>query len=485
VKAEDRLKHAIETFASLGLPNWSINHSGQVSQGGNSGVCVVERKDGKRGVFRCLPSAPQPEAISRFQRELDVLSKIEHKNIMKLLESSSESPFWYISELGTNFRDYWKDYLKTNAPDQIERHALDIVRCLAQGLAVCHEKGVVHRDIKPNNIIVLPPDNAPVLIDFGVAWVSTEDRITLAGQAVGNARFSPDHLRQKKENPPPWVDLFELIQVFLWMIVERDPKHFWQRPIHWKYIDFPSDLSPDFCELVRALSAIASSIEISPKNGTEFLSCLDKLFNPKKDWQADGSHVLTNEIETVSNAIASGKAKKWIREAGDHEILDASIPLADLRYRELVAELNSLVSEPKIKIANRRNVRDFSMDEMKNGALIPLRFECGDGSSNGFTVTIRLSCWIPSLWPNGGKPKTIENANVFGCEIIRSEVRNSRTLKSIPECCLNLSISNQSSFLLHGPSWHDPTSEIQLGEIVQKVKDLLYDPQVWELIADN
>ena len=69
----------------------------------------------------------------------------------------------------------------------------------------------------------------PILIDFGLAHDDSEDRLTPANDAVGNARFSPDIMRRRVAEVLPWLDVFYLAQILIWMLDEEPPKAHWRR----------------------------------------------------------------------------------------------------------------------------------------------------------------------------------------------------------------------------------------------------------------
>ena len=76
----------------------------------------------------------------------------------------------------------------------------------------------------------------------------------------------------------PWVDVFELAQVFMWMVEEKGPKHYWQRPVHWAHVRFDSRLPSHLEQRIRALAAICSVRSCSPADGAEVVDLLDSLF---------------------------------------------------------------------------------------------------------------------------------------------------------------------------------------------------------------
>ena len=162
--------------------------------------------------------------------------------------ADSDRP-WYISELGDPF-DRWWSQLKTDLredPSTLVDRAVSVLVELSSALSTCHSHGVVHRDIKPKNLVVKRgvAEPWPILIDFGLAHVETGIRLTPADQAVGNARYSPDIMRNRLEQVPPWLDVFDLAQLFIGMLDDKAPKDHWQRPVHWKYAVYSDGLPGD------------------------------------------------------------------------------------------------------------------------------------------------------------------------------------------------------------------------------------------------
>ena len=89
---------------------------------------------------------------------------------------------------------------------------MNVVRQLAEALGACHKHGVVHRDLKPLNLVVKRgvKEPWPILIDFGLAYEFGAARLTDATEGVGNRRFSPDPARSRMDDVPPWLDVFAL-----------------------------------------------------------------------------------------------------------------------------------------------------------------------------------------------------------------------------------------------------------------------------------
>src|SRR5581483_2590724 len=191
---QERFEYARATFRQVAPRGWTETPTAATAQGGHSGVCVVEHQDGRKGVFRCLLPDATDVMKKRFYRELEIVPKLNHKNIMRLLDSTIDrEKQWYISELGVPLDIYWSERRKqlVNDPAGLLREAVEVCKGVSAGLGAAHSHGIVHRDVKPGNIIMVSGDQGcrPVLIDFGIAYVEDEERITQWDEAVGNARY--------------------------------------------------------------------------------------------------------------------------------------------------------------------------------------------------------------------------------------------------------------------------------------------------------
>ncbi len=290
-------------FESLRLLDWEIL-PGNSSGGQAIGIYVRNVTSLQKGFFRVLTSVDKLDK-NRFEREVDILTTKEFKNrnIVNILEYSVESKYyWYISELGYPFKTFWKSFRKKNNPNRSFEKAIEIVVKLANGLIRLHEESVVHRDIKPDNI-VMTPDREPVLIDFGIAYKPEENRLTPANHATGNARFSPDQVMNWQDDVPPWIDIFHLGQLLIYMVGEKSGKNHWERPVHWMYARHPLTLSEKNANILRAITALTSLRSTSPKNAVDFIKIIDNIFKNSNIYNMD--QVSKNIAEAIQMRYVS------------------------------------------------------------------------------------------------------------------------------------------------------------------------------------
>lgn len=138
------------------------------------------------------------EARERFRREVDVSAKVTHPNVVEILDYGEARlhdedgvPYLVMERLqgetlGEHFRrpELYKD------PDAHVRYTLGIVRQAAQGLAAAHAVGVVHRDVKPDNLFLCGNDEHPTvkLFDFGLAKLADEPPLS-RGMVAGTIEY--------------------------------------------------------------------------------------------------------------------------------------------------------------------------------------------------------------------------------------------------------------------------------------------------------
>jgi serine/threonine protein kinase len=138
----------------------------KLGQGGMGDVYRAEDTNLHRDVaIKALPEefAHDPERLARFQREAEVLSSLNHPNIATLcgLEESDGKRFILMELVQGETLAHRLLKGPLPVPD-----ALEVCRQIAEGLWAAHEKGVIHRDLKPGNVMITTDDKVKIL-DFG------------------------------------------------------------------------------------------------------------------------------------------------------------------------------------------------------------------------------------------------------------------------------------------------------------------------------
>ena len=155
----------------------------------------------------------------RFLREARASSAVDHPNICTVYE---------IDETGDGKLFIAMAFCEGETlKRKVERGALPVAEAIrigaqiAAGLAAAHVKGIVHRDVKPANVIVAP-DGRVKIVDFGIAKLADQSRLTRDGTAVGTAGYmAPEQVRGEEVDPR--TDVWALGVVLYEMVTGRTP----------------------------------------------------------------------------------------------------------------------------------------------------------------------------------------------------------------------------------------------------------------------
>lgn len=163
------------------------------------------------------PEAMEDEdTVRRFYREAIAVSNLLHPHIPKIMDVKKARLPYYVMEFVEG--ESLKMELLRSAPLSEDR-ALSIARDVASALACAHEAGIVHRDVKPGNV-VLSPDRGAMLLDFGIARLGGSTTVTKTGQMIGTPQYmAPEQLRGERVDPA--TDVYAL-SVILYQAVSGD-----------------------------------------------------------------------------------------------------------------------------------------------------------------------------------------------------------------------------------------------------------------------
>ena len=129
--------------------------------------------------------AHDPAFLARFRREAQAAASLSHPNIVAVFDTGAEADTWFIVMEYVAGRTL-KDVINTEGPVHPSR-AMEICADVASALAGAHARGVVHRDVKPGNVM-LTTDGKVKVMDFGIARASAAPSITQTAAVVRLSR---------------------------------------------------------------------------------------------------------------------------------------------------------------------------------------------------------------------------------------------------------------------------------------------------------
>ena len=161
---------------------------------GGMGIVHLARNDatGERVALKVL--RPQvvgdDEGRARLAREVSSLQRVRSRWVAEIVEADPWGPVAYVATRYVPGLSLY-DHVAEEGPVR-GRDLQWLARCLAEGITACHSVGVVHRDVKPSNVLM--EGRTPVLIDFGLARVADDPKITHTGWLLGTPGYLPPEI---------------------------------------------------------------------------------------------------------------------------------------------------------------------------------------------------------------------------------------------------------------------------------------------------
>ena len=179
---------------------------------------LIEREVALKTLLADLPADVIDEVRVRFLREARSAGRLNHPNIVTIFDVGEEGGAAYIAMEfleGRSLHQMMKD------PQRIPYHtAADIIAQVADALYHAHQFSIVHRDVKPANVVVAPSGRAK-LTDFGVAYVPASN-VTQTGSALGSPRYmAPEQVLGQPIDAR--ADIFSLGVVLYELLTRRNP----------------------------------------------------------------------------------------------------------------------------------------------------------------------------------------------------------------------------------------------------------------------
>ncbi|HSR69653.1 MAG TPA: protein kinase [Acidobacteriota bacterium] len=162
--------------------------------------------------------ANQPEMLERFKREIQLSSVVTHRNVLRVYDLGEAEGVTFLTMQyvdGENLSELLK------REGKLSQTVLGVFRQICEGLKAAHEQGVIHRDLKPDNVMI-DSSGQVLLTDFGLAKSMQQTAMTQAGQLMGTPDYmSPEQV--KGEEIDERSDIYSLGAMLYQMAAGRVP----------------------------------------------------------------------------------------------------------------------------------------------------------------------------------------------------------------------------------------------------------------------
>ena len=295
------------------------------------------------------------EFIKRFRIEAQSAASLTHPNIVSIYDVGNEGNLYYIVMELIKGKTL-KEIITEERGPLPWKWSVNIVIQIASALEMAHKNNIVHRDIKPHNIIITE-DGVAKVTDFGIAKAVSNSTITAFGTTIGSVHyFSPEHARGGFTDAKS--DLYSLGVVMYEMLTGKVPfdadtpvsvalKHMQEMPVE------PKELNQNIPQSVNdiIMKAMQKDANLRYQSATEMLKDLNEaLKSPEANFVQIGENVnaATQRISTQEIQEAEKKAKENNKKPNKfkevilkHKVLSAILGAILLFF--LVFGLSSLI----------------------------------------------------------------------------------------------------------------------------------------------
>ncbi len=236
-----------------------------IGQGGMGHVFKAEHKMlGRTEAVKVLPKGRStPAAIAAFQREIRAQAQLDHPNLVRATYADHEGDtYFFVTEYvpGTDLRKLVRRNGPLSGPI-----AATLISQAAEGLHYAHRRGIVHRDVKPGNLLVTPDGHTKVT-DLGLAWGIIDDLSNpipaTSRTLVGTADYMAPETITDPDKVCPVSDIYSLGCTLYYAVTGKVPfpggntaekmqRHLNETPLNPQL--FNPDLPEEFCDVIAAM----------------------------------------------------------------------------------------------------------------------------------------------------------------------------------------------------------------------------------------
>ena len=279
------------------------------------------------------------EFIKRFETEAQSAAKLVHPNIVSIFDVGVDNGIYYIVMELIQGKTLKEIILEERGPLPW-KWSVNVAVQIASALEMAHKNNIIHRDIKPHNIIITE-DGIAKVTDFGIAKAVSNSTITAFGKTIGSVHyFSPEHARGGYTDAKS--DLYSLGVVMYEMVTGKVPfdadtpvsvalKHMQEEPV--PPIEENSNLPEALNKII--LKALKKDPMLRYQTATELLQDLKSaLKNPSGDFVEEVDFDPTAKTQRISteqydkiNKNKGKKENKFIAFIKEHKVLSSVIGL--------------------------------------------------------------------------------------------------------------------------------------------------------------
>ena len=416
----------------------------KVGNGGMATVYKAEDKVLKRYVaVKILRDefTTDEEFIKRFEVEAQSAARLTHPNIVSIYDVGVEDNLYYIVMELIQGKTLKEIIVEEKGPLPW-KWSVNVAIQIASALEMAHKNNIIHRDIKPHNIIITE-DGIAKVTDFGIAKAVSNSTITAFGTTIGSVHyFSPEHARGGYTDAKS--DLYSLGVVMYEMVTGRVPfdadtpvsvalKHMQEEP------EEPIELNPNLPVAVNKIimKALKKDTTLRYQTASDMLVDLRKaLKNPNGDFVEEKDYDNTAKTQKINTDLygniddgseqnkkgkKEGKLKRFIKNHKALSIIIGLILLFALSLGGTMAVLN-ITNPAEVQVPNLVGLsKEEAQQETENAKL---KFEVASEEYNKD---------VPEGYVISQDPKYIDNYSVKEGETIRVVISKGQEKTTVPK----------------------------------------------------